>query len=61
MKQTIRFTVLALTAWCSAGVCQGSDEVVVTGSRSSWHDLSETPAISITKPGDFGGMPELGI
>ena len=39
---------------CSfAALGQDLNEIVVTGSRSGWHDLSETPAISITKPGDF--------
>lgn len=56
MRLNIVLTLLTIVS--SGAVYAGddggmSDSIVVTGSRISYRDLLETPAISITKPGDY--------
>jgi len=53
-----RLRILLLATIASSGVHaqdggQALDTIVVTGSRISYRDLLETPAVSITVPGDY--------
>lgn len=48
--------LLALAAFSPAGADEGGEKletIVVTGSRISYRDLLDTPAVSITRPADY--------
>ncbi len=52
MKQFALGALLLLAGFAEASDETSLDSVVVTGSRISYQDLSETPAIGIIKPAD---------